>query len=198
MADSDFRVKNSLVVNTAITINSTAVYFGGVSTLNSSSFSGTANNVSFVGSTSAANVVSNAQLTANLANYINTSSSGTFAGNIAFSSTNTTFTQGLKVGANVIVNTSALFIGNTSQNTTVNSTGFYVNGSAVSGGGYYKGNLGTKGDATNAGNLFRINSNNQSTNITISAGENALTCGPLSVASGNTLTIQEGGRAVIV
>ena len=195
MADSDFRIKNSLVVNTAITINSTALYFSGTSTLNSTSFSGTANNVSFVGTTSAANVVSNAHL---IANYINTSSSGTFAGNIAFSSTNTTFTQGLKVGANVILNTSALLVGNASQNATINSTGFYVNGSPVSGGGYYKGNLGTKGDANNAGNLFRINSNNQVTNITISAGENALTCGPLSVASGNTLTIQEGGRAVIV
>ena len=44
---------------------------GGV--INSSSFSGTSNNTSFVGSISAANVVSNAQLIANLANYISKS-----------------------------------------------------------------------------------------------------------------------------
>jgi hypothetical protein len=198
MADADFRVKNSLIVNTAITINSTALYFSGSQTLNSTAFTGTANNTSFVGSVSAANVVSNAQLSANLANYINTSSSNTFAGNIVFSSTNTSFTVGFKVGANVVVNTAALFIGNTSQNATVNSTGLYINGAAVSGGGYYKGNRGTSGIANNAGNLYRINSNTQSNNITISAGENALTAGPITVQDGFTLTIEENGRAVII
>jgi hypothetical protein len=67
-----------------------------------------------------------------------------------------------------------------------------------SAGGYYKGNLGAVGNTDNKGNLFRINSNTQSNNITISSGENALTVGPLVISSGFTLTIEEGGRAVII
>ncbi len=69
MAEKDFVVKNGLVVNSAVTINSTAIYYNGSQLVNSTSFEGTANNVAFVGTVTAANVVSNAQLTANLANY---------------------------------------------------------------------------------------------------------------------------------
>lgn len=66
------------------------------------------------------------------------------------------------------------------------------------GGAYYKGNSGTIGSAADKGNLFRLNSNTLSTSITILDGENALTCGPVTVANGFTLTINSGGRAVIV
>lgn len=65
-------------------------------------------------------------------------------------------------------------------------------------GGYYKGNLGEQGNTANKDNLYRINSNTQSNNITITAGENALTVGPMVIATGYNLTIQEGGRAVII
>jgi len=84
MAESNFIVKNGIVVNTAFTANSTVLQANGL-TVNSTvaTFSGnvagtlttasqpyiTANNTSFVGATSAANVVSNAQLQSNLANY---------------------------------------------------------------------------------------------------------------------------------
>lgn len=201
MANTNFRVKHGLVVNDAITINSTAIYFSGTQTLNSTAFVGISNNTSFVGSVSAANVVSNAQLSANLANFINTTSSGTFAGNITFSSTDTTFSDSLKVGANVVINTSAILAGNSTQNAVVNSTGLYVNGQlfeSSAGGGYYKGNLGPKGNTNNKGNLYRINSNTQNANVTIEAGENALTVGPMTIADGYNLTIDTGGRGVII
>ena len=79
----------------------------------------------------------------------------------------------------------------------------YSNGSwgtiAGSGaGGYYKGNDGPVGNTNNKANLYRINSNTQSNNITIAAGENALTAGPMTIQSGFSLTIEEGGRAVII
>jgi hypothetical protein len=66
------------------------------------------------------------------------------------------------------------------------------------GGGYYKGNRGAIGDTLSKQNLFRINTNTQSNNITISAGENALAVGPITVDVGYTLVVQEGGRAVII
>lgn len=74
----------------------------------------------------------------------------------------------------------------------------WANTSGGSGGGYYKGNDGAVGSASNANNLFRINSNTVSNNITISAGENALTVGPLTIQTGFTITIESGGRAVII
>ena len=81
MADTPFVAKNGLVANGTFTANSTQ--FGitgsvtantttvaiGSATVNSSVYTGTANNTSYVGSVAAANVVSNAQLSANLANY---------------------------------------------------------------------------------------------------------------------------------
>ena len=67
-----------------------------------------------------------------------------------------------------------------------------------SGGGYYKGNLGAIGKSTNKDNIYRINSNTQSNNVTIAAGENALTAGPIVIAEGFNLTVEEGGRAVII
>lgn len=65
-------------------------------------------------------------------------------------------------------------------------------------GGYYKGNLGTVGLENSTQNLFRINANTQSNNITIAAGENATATGPISIQVGYSLTIQTGGRAVIL
>lgn len=63
-------------------------------------------------------------------------------------------------------------------------------------GGYFKGNNGTIGDPSFANNLFQINANTMSANVTIAAGENAMTCGPMNLVG--TLTIQTGGRAAIV
>jgi hypothetical protein len=72
-----------------------------------------------------------------------------------------------------------------------------IAGSGV-GGGYYKGNAGAAGNTIDKGNLYRINSNTQSNNITIVDGENALTAGPMVIANGINLTVETGGRVVIV
>jgi len=115
-----------------------------------------------------------------------------------------------------ITATDAIFvpIGNTAQrpsgangmlrfNTdTSNFEGFsnsaWANIVSTSSGGYYKGNNGAIGATDSRNNLYRINSNTQSNNITIIAGENALTVGPMTIADGFNLTIDTGGRAVIV
>lgn len=102
-----------------------------------------------------------------------------------------------------------LVVSTISANGTVGSNGqaLISDGTAVywgnvatggSAGGYYKGNAGTVGDVGNLGNLYRVNSNTQSNNITIASGENALTVGPMVIATGYNLTISEGGRAVII
>ena len=102
--------------------------------------------------------------------------------------------------ANVILGSSGL-----SVNGSFGSAGqiLYTNGTATywanaTGGAYYKGNLGTVGIPADMGNLFRLNSNSMTASVTIAAGENALTCGPITISSGQTLTIQTGGRAVII
>lgn len=91
--------------------------------------------------------------------------------------------------------------GTSGQVLTTNGSSVYWSTSAGGGGsegGYYKGNDGAVGSASNANNLFRINSNTISNNITIASGENALTAGPLTIQTGQTLTISSGGRAVII
>lgn len=62
------------------------------------------------------------------------------------------------------------------------------------GGGFYKGENGTSGSS--AGDIFRINEQELNTNVTIDATENASATGPLTVASGTTLTVN--GNLVII
>ena len=69
---------------------------------------------------------------------------------------------------------------------------------AVGTGGYYKGERGTVGPTTGAGDIFRINEQTLNTNVTIDADENATAAGPLAVASGVTLTVTSGGNLSIV
>jgi len=72
------------------------------------------------------------------------------------------------------------------------------NGSAfTSGGGLFKGDNGTTGDATNGPkDIFRINEQELNTDVTITSTENASATGPLSVASGTTLTV-DGNLSII-
>jgi len=89
-------------------INTVRVYNGvsngGTTLLNPSS---TANNTQFVGNVSAANVVSNAHLQSNLANYVtNTQFSSNLAANLANYVTNTQFSSNLAANlANYVTNT---------------------------------------------------------------------------------------------
>lgn len=110
-----------------------------------------------------------------------------------------TFQLTVNVGSNVSINTSAMFWGNSTVNTVANSSGIYIGGIPAAGGySYNKGNLGTVGAPTNAGNIFRINAANLSANVTISNGENTVAAGPINIDTGITLTIASGGRVVIV
>ena len=139
MADKDFSVKNGLVVNTAFTVNSTALYYN----------------------------------------------------NTAILSNNYTIT----LGSNVTMTQNSLTIGTVS----VNSSGLFIGGSELeTSGGYYKGNNGAQGNTANKVNLYRINANTQTANITIADGENAVTVGPIVISDGYNLTVETGGRAVIV
>ncbi len=59
--------------------------------------------------------------------------------------------------------------------------------SGSSGGGYYKGERGTVGAASGAGDIFRVNEQSLDTNVTIDADENASCTGPITLNS--TLTV---------
>jgi hypothetical protein len=179
MSDKDFVVKNGLQVESGTwVINTTAIYYSTNPVANSTFFYGeantainanTANNADNLGGSAAAT-------------YLNTSGDYTVAGNITFQGIGTNF-GAFNLGANV----------------TANTSGFYVGGIQTLGGtGYYKGNLGTIGVANNIGNIYRLNSNTLTANVTILAGENTYAVGPISVANGATLTIQSGARVVIV
>lgn len=69
----------------------------------------------------------------------------------------------------------------------------YVPGPA--GGGMFKGDAGTVGNR--AGDIFRITEQQLDANTTIAATENAHAPGPITIASGITLTISSGGNLVI-
>ena len=80
---------------------------------------------------------------------------------------------------------------------------FYVNfqGKALvtstggGGGGTFKGNNGEVN--AGGGDIFRVHQQQLDTNTTIDADENALAAGPLTVATGVTLTVTTGGNLVI-
>ena len=69
---------------------------------------------------------------------------------------------------------------------------------AAAGGGFFKGERGTIGSASGAGDIFRINEQELNTDVTIGATENASCAGPLTIASGVTLTVTSGGSLVIL
>lgn len=107
----------------------------------------------------------------------------------------------VNVGSNLTINTSTYFIGNTSQNVSINSTGFYVNGNIFQsgGGGFYMGNRGDQGTfVLNGKDLFRVNQDTQTNNITFTANMNATVTGPYTVNTDVTLTIGDGARVVVI
>ncbi|MFN3612596.1 hypothetical protein [Tepidimonas sp.] len=64
------------------------------------------------------------------------------------------------------------------------------------GGGMFQGNNGTVGDRS--GDMFRIMDQSLTVNTSIPANKNAMIAGPLTVANGVTLTVENGARLVIV
>ena len=67
------------------------------------------------------------------------------------------------------------------------------------GAGYYIANDGSvNGNSNGRTNLFRVNSNATTFNVTIAANNNASVTGPLTVGNGTTLTITNTGRLAII
>jgi len=90
--------------------------------------------------------------------------------------------------------------GDIRRNTTTSSWEGY-DGSGwgnLGGAGLFKGENGTTGDSVlGAGDIFRVHEQELNTDVTIGASENAIAAGPLTVASGVTLTVTSGGNLVI-
>ena len=129
-------VANTLIVGGGAAnaqVNSSGLYFGGVFSLNSTAYTGTAylaNSSTHVNGKTEGNLNVNNALTANdssylggtaAASYIQNTDSRVLSGNLEFTGTNNFFTSGLKVGANLVVNTTTLYTGNTTANLIVNS-----------------------------------------------------------------------------
>jgi hypothetical protein len=192
MAEKDFVVKNGLVVNTSFAANSTQVTLNTINstsngffanstdikvgngsvnvTINSTSFTGTSNNVVYVGTTLAAAVVNSAQLSSNLALYTNTGNMPAF---IAARTSNSASYVGDLIAANVVsnaqlssnlalyTNTGNLpaFIGNNTANNTL-YVGTVIAANVVSN-AQLSSNLALY---TNTGNLPAFIGNNTSNN----------------------------------
>ena len=74
-----------------------------------------------------------------------------------------------------------------------------INSGVALGSGYYIGKDGTvNGNANGRDNLFRVNLNATTGNVTIAANNNASTVGPLTIGNGTTLTITSTGRLAII
>ena len=105
-----------------------------------------------------------------------------------------------KIGADVIV---AEDLANNAITTAEITDGAVtqakINSSVALGAGYYIGKDGTvAGNATGRDNLFRVNSNATTGNVTIAANNNASVTGPLTIGNGTTLTISSTGRLAII
>ena len=65
-------------------------------------------------------------------------------------------------------------------------------------GGKFKGERGVTGDSAGTGDIFRVHEQTLNRDVTIDATENGLCAGPLTIASGVTLTVTSGGSTSIV
>ena len=73
-----------------------------------------------------------------------------------------------------------------------------IDSNVTLGGSYFQGENGAVGATAGKGDIFRVHEQELNTDVTIAATDNALASGPLTVASGITLTISNGGRLAIV
>jgi hypothetical protein len=146
IADSDTYANTVQLHPTYISVGSPAVN----TNINATSFTGTANNTLYVGSVSAANVVSNAQLIANLANYATTAS-------LATSSVNNAVNANTANNASYLGGVAAANYVNTSGSYTITGVHRYtanlsVNGAIIAGGG--SGTAGQVLTSNGSGNVY--------------------------------------------
>ena len=132
--------------------NTTGLYVNGI--VNATSFTGTANNTLFVGAVSAANVVSNAQLIANLANYQTITSLSSSVSNLT---SNNTAYVGAVSAANVVSNSQLQ--ANLANYATL-SGATYSGAVVINNNLTVSGNVSIGGNLTFSGNTFIIGANN--------------------------------------
>ena len=74
-----------------------------------------------------------------------------------------------------------------------------IDSNVALGAGYYIAKDGSvAGNSSGRDNLFRVNLNATTGNVTIAANNNASVTGPLTIANGTTLTITSTGRLAII
>ena len=104
----------SVSVGNDVIANTTAIRVGNSTinaTINSTTFSGTSNNSIYLDGTLAST-------------YVKNTDSRTLSGNLYFTGANVSLLSGLKVGANLVIDTAQLKIGNSTVNASMNSTTF--------------------------------------------------------------------------
>ena len=105
-----------------------------------------------------------------------------------------------KIGADVIV---AEDLANNAITTAEITDGAVtqakIDSNVALGAGYYIAKDGSvAGNSSGRDNLFRVNLNATTGNVTIAANNNASVTGPLTIANGTTLTITSTGRLAII
>lgn len=87
--------------------------------------------------------------------------------------------------------TSAMISGlTTSSSGTVQADGDGTFSIGAGGAGYFQGNNGNTGDTTNGkGDIFRVNAQTLTSNVTIATADNATAAGPLTIDTSVTLTV---------
>ena len=105
-----------------------------------------------------------------------------------------------KIGADVIVADDVADNAITTAQIANNAVTIAKLDSGISlGAGYYIGKDGSvNGNSSGRDNLFRVNLNATTGNVTIAANNNASVTGPLTIGNGTTLTITNTGRLAII
>jgi len=117
---------------------------------------------------------------------------------LAIESGTTRFTGGINTDTATIASLAyPTSDGTADQVLKTNGSGVLSFGDAAAGGaGYFLGENGATGDTTNGkGDIFRVHEAQLDTNVTIDASNNAMCAGPLTVATGVTVTVN--GNLVI-
>lgn len=148
-------------------------------------------------------------VTTDLSPFANTSNASFYHANAAFDKANASYGS-----ANTAANSANLYaisVGLASNNyanasfTTIangisafnHANAAYDKANNASGGGFFQGNNGDVGKGIGIGDIFRVHTNTLTENVTIHTGNNAIAAGPLTIATGRTLTIQSGSRVVL-